>query len=207
MASLFPQFNYDLPQPYSKAIVRKVVLQKIIKEETAIPSTMPDIFLANYIAMLSKNGMFFDVPLTIRGSSEVSNGIQNSSGDPKTLTSKEWLRDFYSKEEYLLAKFGPTCRPALARDSYLNAKAYISGTQRKRYLFFSELWCNLSCKDKSHHKNIWNYFSSVTIVIYYLGLSPRKLWYLKNFGTKIPKDIRIDIQSKTNIFNISKSLK
>lgn len=207
MASLFPQFNYDLPQPYSKAIIRKVILQKIIKEETAIPSSIPDVFLANYIAMLSKNGMFIDVPLTIRGSSEVSNGIQNSSGDPRTLTSKDWLRDFHSREGYLLAKFGPTCRPAIARDSYLNAKAYISGTQRKKNLFTSELWCNLSCRDKSHHKKIWNYFSYVTIFLYYLGLTLRKLWYLKNFGTKISKDKRIPIHSKTNIYNISKSFK
>jgi glycosyltransferase involved in cell wall biosynthesis len=204
MASFFPQFNYDLPQPYSKAIVRKVILQKIIEKETEIPTSAPDVFLGNYIAMLSKNGIFIDVPLTIRGSSEVSNGIQNGSGDPKTLTSKEWLREFHRREGYLLAKFGPTCRPALARDSYLSAKAYRSGTQRKKHLYISEFWCNLSCRDKSHHKNIWNYFSHVTLLVYYFGLSLRKLWYVKNFGTKIPKDKRITIYSKTSVFDISK---
>lgn len=204
MASFFPQFNYDLPQPYSKAIVKKQILQKIITKESEIPSSQPDIFLGNYIAMQSKNGIFIDIPLTIRGSSEVSNGIQIHSGITKTQSSKEWQSNFYANEKYLQFKFGPTCRPAVARDSYLDAKAYIKGVSRKHSIF-SEFWCNLSCRDKSHHKAIWRYLHHITSSIYYLGLILRKLWSVKNFQYKIPKDKRVNLFSKNNIYDISKS--
>jgi hypothetical protein len=154
--------------------------------------------------MQSKNGIFIDIPLTIRGSSEVSNGIQIHSGITKTQSSKEWQSNFYANEKYLQFKFGPTCRPAVARDSYLDAKAYIKGVSRKHSIF-SEFWCNLSCRDKSHHKAIWRYLHHITSSIYYLGLILRKLWSVKNFQYKIPKDKRVNLFSKNNIYDISKS--
>jgi glycosyltransferase involved in cell wall biosynthesis len=201
---LFPQFTYDLPQPYNKAIVRKKLLESILRNETEIPGLAPDVFLGNFVAMLSIKGLFTDTLFTIRGNSNISNGSQINKADKMSPTTLENISDFSQKESPLIAEFGLTCRPAIALDHYIVCKKYITGTTTTN-LFLARIWCNISCNDKSHHHPIWKRFIFLTRILNFIGMAARKVWFLKNFGSlKVPRDVKVYVSPDETIFSVSK---
>jgi len=205
LAAYFPQFYYDMPQPYSKAIIRKELLFELIKNENQIPGICPDIFLGNYAAMLSNRGIYIDLPVTVRGNSPVSIGGQVFGDTLKSQSTGELLEEFYEKERNLQNKFGPTCRPAVALDYYLHCKSYLKNEKQVSRIFL-ELWCNLSCMDKSHHNQMWNNLKVLSSLIYLAGLILRKFWFLKNFSSRVPKDEKILVDNNEDIYSLSRLL-
>jgi glycosyltransferase involved in cell wall biosynthesis len=205
MAALFPQFFYDMPQPYSKAIVKRKILEPLLNQEKEIPGLAPDVFLGNYVAMRTKYGIFFDDLLTIRGNSILSIGAQINNNKILTASANELISDIYSKASSLslMAFFGPTCRPAISLDHYIQSREKL---KKKQITFFSlgKFWCNLTCLDKSHHKPIWNKLIILARIIYLSGFALRKIWYIKNFGLEISKDNKVLMPSRNNIFTTSR---
>ena len=204
LGSLFPQFAYDLPQPYNKAIVRKKIFNSILHKETEIPGLAPDVFLGNFVAMLSIKGLFTDTLFAIRGNSNISNGSQINRADKMSQTTLENISDFSQKESPLLAEFGLTCRPAAALDHYLVCKKYVTGKTTTN-LFLARIWCNISCSDKSHHHPVWKWFMFLTRLLNLIGLMARKVWFLRNFGRlKVPRDVKVYVSADETIFSVSK---
>jgi len=203
-AAFFPQFFYDLPMPYSKAIVKRDIFEFLLCHDTEIPGAAPDVFLGNYLALNSKTGIFYDEILTIRGNSRLSIGSQVNNRNLGN-SAQEIVRDLYAKggSSSMVSVFGPTCRPALSLDFYVQSKSYFTKKNIK-YPKYSKIWCNLTCMDKSHHDLYWHKFSNVSYIFYFFGLLRRKVWHLKNFGCRIPKDSKELVSSFHNIFTISK---
>jgi glycosyltransferase involved in cell wall biosynthesis len=204
LGALFPQFFYDMPQPYSKAIVNKKVLEPLLNHDREIPGFAPDVFLGNYVAMKTKFGMFYDELLTIRGNSILSIGGQIMKNKVETISAKEMISDTYRKASQMKFQviFGLTCRPAITLDHYINSRNKL-GKSHNISLAFGKFWCNLTCLDKSHHKPVWNKLLLISKIIYSLGLLLRKIWVIKNFGF-ISKDYKEVVSKKNSIFTISK---
>lgn len=205
MAALFPQFFYDMPQPYSKAIVKRKILEPLLNQEKEIPGLAPDVFLGNYVAMRTKYGIFFDDLLTIRGNSILSIGAQINNNKILTVSANELISEIFSKASSLslMAFFGPTCRPAISLDHYIQSREKLK-KQQITFFGLGKFWCNLTCLDKSHHKPIWNKLIIIARVIYLSGFALRKIWYIKNFGLEISKDHKELMPPRNNIFTISR---
>jgi hypothetical protein len=205
LAALFPQFFYDMPQPYSKAIINKKILEPLLNHENEIPGASPDVFLGNYVAMKTRNGLFFDELLTIRGNSILSIGAQIHSRKFTTATAHELISDTNSKDlpQNLGAFFDYSCRPASSLDHFIYSRNKL-GKKERNFSKLGKTWCDLTCLDKSHHKPIWNKLMFITKIIYFLGLLSRKFWYMKNFGIGIPKDCKEIVSSENNIVTIAK---
>ena len=203
LASLFPQFTYDMPQPYSKALVRRKIFEPLLERESEIPGCSPDIYLGNYVAIASKKGLYVDEILTIRGTSSISIGSQIFSNRKLSRSAKEIMDDFNSKSFLypLQSIFGVTCRPAISMDYYNLVKNNESLLNRK----INVAWCQLSCLDSIHHPKM-RFAKSITNIIYKIGLAFRKIWFWKNFRFNVARDHKTIMPNDTDMFKLSRIL-
>jgi hypothetical protein len=156
---MFPQFFFDLPMPYNKAIFRKKILAGYLSSKSELYSLTPDYFLAFLISIRSRVGLHFDCPVFIHGSSEFSNGwqIQNSK---KTENLDDFLARLSDQDGYISNQ--PTdCILGWLGNSFLSAlyprniKKYFPQKVLLKFLQYSfGVWINFSCVYcKSHLDN------------------------------------------------------
>ena len=158
LASMFPQFFFDLPMPYNKAIFRKKILAGYLSSKSESFSLTPDYFLAFLISIKSRVGIHFECPVFIHGSSEFSNGwqIQNSK---KTKNLDDFLARIPDQDGYL-SNQPKDCILGWLGNSFLsahypkNTKQSISQKSLLKLLKHSfGVWINLTCVYCKNHLN------------------------------------------------------
>jgi hypothetical protein len=159
LSSLFPQFFFDLPMPYNRAVFRGEVLKSFLEKKFKLYDLTPDYFLAFLLGNLTKKGVFFDLPVFVHGGSEHSNGYQSTSGN-KTVYSEDFLSRIESNLQ--VAKDLPTnCQSSWLANSYLLCRfpekseySNRSNCSFKRMTLskFYKIWIYLTCTSCDVHR-------------------------------------------------------
>lgn len=160
LGSLSPNFFFDLPMPYNKAVFRRDILNSYLSKGHELYGLTPDYFLSFLVSINSKTGTFFDLPVFIHGSSESSNGWQYQN-HKQSLELSEFLQRINPQEDYLRQM--PTgCVTSWLANSYL--AALFSGEAKNEGLWFRravktflgriyKLWVVFTCVHCSEHTN------------------------------------------------------
>jgi hypothetical protein len=159
LSSLFPQFFFNLPMPYNKAVFKKEILAEFLEQGFDLYGLTPDYFLAFLVALKSNKSVFLDLPVFIHGSSEHSNGWQYQNAKTTPALS-DFLKRIPSDEDYL-QRLPRDCISAWLGNSYLsatfgmknsaNAKK-ISRIRQKAIVLFYQIWIRNHCIFCEFHK-------------------------------------------------------
>jgi glycosyltransferase involved in cell wall biosynthesis len=150
LASLFPQFFFELPMPYNKAVFRKNIIDEFVKSGSGLYSLTPDYFLAFLVALKSRFGIQYDLPVFIHGSSEFSNGwqIQNAK---KTENLDDFISRLPENDGYILNQ-SHDCVLGWLANSYLTSNFPKSGIKNRSQrfklillIYFFKLWIKFTC--------------------------------------------------------------
>lgn len=159
LGSLFPQFFFNLPMPYNKAVFKKEILSEFLDQGYGLYGLTPDYFLAFLVALKSNSSVFLDLPIFIHGSSEHSNGwqYQNAKATPAL---SDFLERIPLNEDYLKG-LPKDCISAWIGNSYLSAKFGVKKSKDAKQIFrirknvivlFYQIWIRNHCIFCTFHK-------------------------------------------------------
>ena len=217
LGSLFPQFFFNLPMPYNKAVFKKEILSEFLEQGSDLYGLTPDYFLAFLVALKSNSSVFLDLPIFIHGSSEHSNGwqYQNAKATPAL---SDFLKRIPLNEDYLKG-LPKDCISAWLGNSYLSAKfgvkkskdaKRISRIRQNAIVLFYQIWIRNHCIFCSFHKEKKSIMSVKTRTF----ISDKVASFIRNYLLALKPGHRIfhheskSIEGSTdmNLLNISSFL-
>jgi glycosyltransferase involved in cell wall biosynthesis len=205
----FHKTNYDLPQPYNKAFARKILIQEYTNELGRIPGYAPDIFLGYLLALKSKKGLYFDLNMFIRGTSERSNGFQLINS-PASANSVQFIEEVKPYLGPLANKYSLTCRVAMQIDHFIFAHNFLGGHITSKTMKCLLIWCELTCENREHHTYPLNrdLIRFISFTVDFISITMRRFWLLKNFKIHLPsRNVTLKLTAESTVVDAARLLK